>query len=37
MHKAVIRLAISRDGVAESPASWRFRYRNQRAERVSDA
>jgi hypothetical protein len=37
MHKAVTGLAISPGGVAESPAYWRFRHRNQRAERVSDA
>jgi len=30
MHKAVTGLAIPPGGVAESPASWRFRHRNQR-------
>jgi hypothetical protein len=37
MHKTVTGLAISLGGVAESPADWRFRRRNQRAERVSRA
>ena len=33
MHEAVTGQAISLGGVAESPADWRFRHRNQRAER----
>jgi hypothetical protein len=37
MHKAVAGLAISLGGVAESPAYWRFRHRNQWTERVSRA
>jgi hypothetical protein len=37
MHKARAALAISLGGAAESLADWRFRHRNQRAERVSRA
>jgi len=37
MHKAVTGLAIPPGGVAESPASWRFRHPEPAAERVSDA
>ena len=33
MHKAMTGLAISLGGVAESLAYWRYRHRNQRAER----
>ncbi len=37
MRKIVAGSAIRLGGVAESPADWRFRHRNQRAERVSQA
>ena len=35
MREIVAGLAISLGGVAESPADWRFRHRNQRTGRVS--
>jgi hypothetical protein len=37
MRKIVAGLAISLGGVAESPADWRSRHRNQRTEGVSRA
>ena len=37
MRKIVAGPAISLGGVAESPAYWRFRHRDQRTERVSHA
>jgi hypothetical protein len=35
MRKIVAGLAISLGDVAQSPAEWRFRHRNQRTARVS--
>jgi hypothetical protein len=37
MRKIVAGLAISLGDVAQSPAEWRFRHRNQRTARVSHA